>query len=448
MTSASTRRWVLHVDLDAFFASAEQLTRPTLRGRPVLVGGLGARGVVAGASYEARQYGARSAMPMSRARRLVGAGGIVLPPRGVVYRELSIAVFDTLRSRVPVLETLSLDEAFAEPAELAGASAADADRFCTELRAEVLQQTGLVASIGAGSGKQIAKIGSGLAKPDGLLVVRPEEELTLLHGLPVRSLWGIGPVAEERLRKLGIDTIGHLAALPVAEAASILGATVGPGLHRLANGLDGRPVVERAEAKQVSAETTYPTDIVALSNLRRAVVTSASAAHERLRKDGRAARTVVLKLRKSDMSILTRSTTLPYATEDVQVLTAAAQRLALDPLEIGPIRLVGVGFAGLSTSAQDSLFPELDALDALGPELSQDDPVDDDALSSPEVPDRRWRPGTDVRHPDFGHGWVQGAGHGVVTVRFETRSTGPGPARTLDEADRLLEQADPLSSLH
>lgn len=445
MTTAANRRWVLHVDLDAFFASAEQLTRPTLRGRPVLVGGLGARGVVAGASYEAREFGARSAMPMSRARRLVGAGGVVLPPRGVVYRELSIAVFDTLRSRVPVLETLSLDEAFAEPAELAGASVGEADRFCAELRAEVVEKTGLVASVGAGSGKQIAKIGSGLAKPDGLLVVRPEEELTLLHSLPVRSLWGIGPVAEERLRKLGIDTIGHLAALPVTEAASILGTTIGPGLHRLANGLDDRPVVERAEAKQVSAETTYPTDIVTLPHLRRAVATSATAAHERLRKDGRAARTVVLKLRKSDMSILTRSTTLPYSTEDAQVLTAAAQRLALDPLEVGPIRLVGVGFAGLSAIAQDSLFPELDALE---PEPSQEDPVDDGAFEPVQEPDRRWRPGTDVRHPDFGHGWVQGSGHGVVTIRFETRSTGPGPARTLDEADPLLDHADPLSSLH
>ncbi|MEE2059873.1 DNA polymerase IV [Rhodococcus artemisiae] len=444
MTTAANRRWVLHVDLDAFFASAEQLTRPTLRDRPVLVGGLGARGVVAGASYEAREFGARSAMPMSRARRLVGAGGVVLPPRGVVYRELSIAVFDTLRSRVPVLETLSLDEAFGEPAELAGASAEDADHFCAELRAEVLAKTGLVASVGAGSGKQIAKIGSGLAKPDGLLVVRPEEELTLLHSLPVRSLWGIGPVAEERLRKLGIDTIGHLAALPVTEAASILGTTIGPGLHRLANGLDDRPVVERAEAKQVSAETTYPTDIVALTHLRRAVATSATAAHQRLRKDGRAARTVVLKLRKSDMSILTRSTTLPYSTEDVQVLTAAAQRLALDPLEVGPIRLVGVGFAGLSAIAQDSLFPELDSLE---PEPSQEDPVGDGVSEPAQEPDRRWRPGTDVRHPDFGHGWVQGSGHGVVTIRFETRSTGPGPARTLDEADPLLDHADPLSSL-
>ncbi|MHC6213422.1 DNA polymerase IV [Rhodococcus ruber] len=436
-------RWVLHLDLDAFFASAEQLTRPTLRGRPVLVGGLGARGVVAGASYEARVFGARSAMPMSRARRLVGPAAVVLPPRGVLYQTLSHTVFEVLREQIPVLETLSLDEAFAEPAELAGAAHREVEGFCARLREQVRDRTGLVASVGAGSGKQIAKIASGLAKPDGALVVRPEEELTLLHGLPVRKLWGIGPVSEERLRRLGIDTIGNLAALPVAEAASILGATVGPALHRLAGGHDDRPVLERADAKQVSAETTYQTDIVTLAELRRAVTTAADAAHRRLRRDGRAARTVVLKLRKADMSILTRSSTLPYATEDVATLTAAAQRLVLDPLEIGAIRLVGVGLAGLSSIRQDSLFPELEQ----APEGTVE--------SSPQVrPERaappagpRWRPGTDVRHPEFGHGWVQGAGHGVVTVRFETRSSGPGPARTLDENDPALSEADPLAAL-
>lgn len=443
VVNPSGRRWVLHLDLDAFFASAEQLTRPTLRGRPVLVGGLGARGVVAGASYEARVFGARSAMPMSRARRLVGPAAVVLPPRGVLYQALSQTVFDVLRERIPVLETLSLDEAFAEPAELAGAAHHDVERFCARLRDEVRARTGLVASVGAGSGKQIAKIASGLAKPDGALVVRPEEELALLHGLPVRKLWGIGPVSEERLRRLGIDTIGDLAALPVPEAASILGATVGPALHRLANGHDDRPVVERADAKQVSAETTFPTDIVTLAELRRAVTGSAAAAHRRLRRDGRAARTVVLKLRKADMSILTRSSTLPYATEDVATLTAAAQRLALDPLEIGPIRLVGVGLAGLSSIRQESLFPEL--------EQPPEDPVESSPDAGPEhlttVTGRRWRPGTDVRHPEFGHGWVQGAGHGVVTIRFETRSTGPGPARTLDENDPALSEADPLAGL-
>ena len=203
-------RWVLHFDMDAFFASVEQLTRPTLRGRPVLVGGLGGRGVVAGASYESRVYGARSAMPMHQARRLVGATAVVLPPRGVVYGVASRRVFDTVRTLVPVLEQLSFDEAFGEPVELAGASADDVEAFCAALKAKVLDQTGLVASVGAGSGKQIAKIASGLAKPDGIRVVRRDEERVLLDGLAVRRLWGIGPVAEEKLHRLGIDTIGAL----------------------------------------------------------------------------------------------------------------------------------------------------------------------------------------------------------------------------------------------
>jgi DNA polymerase-4 len=153
------------MDMDAFFASVEQLTRPTLRGRPVLVGGLGGRGVVAGASYESRVYGARSAMPMHQARRLVGATAVVLPPRGVVYGVASRRVFETVRPVVPVLEQLSFDEAFGEPAELAGASAEDVEAFCRELRAKIRGVTGLVASVGAGSGKQVAKIASDLAKP-------------------------------------------------------------------------------------------------------------------------------------------------------------------------------------------------------------------------------------------------------------------------------------------
>src|SRR3954451_15499905 len=165
-------RWVLHLDMDAFFASVEQLTRPTLRGRPVLVGGLGGRGVVAGASYEARVFGARSAMPMHQARRQVGVSAVVLPPRGVVYGVASRRVFDTVRSLVPVVEQLSFDEAFGEPAQLVGAPAEDVDAFCEQLRQRVRDETGLVASVGAGSGKQIAKIASGLAKPDGIRLVR------------------------------------------------------------------------------------------------------------------------------------------------------------------------------------------------------------------------------------------------------------------------------------
>ncbi len=451
-------RWVLHIDMDAFFASVEQLTRPTLRGRPVLVGGVGQRGVVAGASYESRIFGARSAMPMHQARRLVGGAAVVLPPRGAVYGALSGQVFDALRARIPVLETLSFDEAFGEPAELAGATVAAVTEFCAELRALVRERTGLVASVGAGTGKQLAKIASGLAKPDGIRVIAPAEQGALLAALPVRKLWGIGPVADGRLRAAGIETVGAFAALPEQEAAALLGGTVGAALHRLARGVDDRPVAERAEAKQISAETTYEHDLVTLAQLRPAIDAMAAAAYRRLTRDGRAARTVVLKLRKADMSIVTRSVTLPYATTDAATLATAAQRSAIDPMELGAVRLVGVGYAGLSTVRQESLFPELDR-DLPAPAEPEAEPgyfpggavpqplpvAARDPAANAALP--HWYPGLDVAHPEHGHGWVQGAGHGRVTVRFETRSTGPGPARTFAADDPRLTRADPLGSL-
>jgi DNA polymerase-4 len=436
-------RWVLHFDMDAFFASVEQLTRPTLRGRPVLVGGLGGRGVVAGASYKARVYGARSAMPMHQARRLIGAAAVVLPPRGVVYGVASRRVFETVRALVPVLEQLSFDEAFGEPAELAGAPAADVEAFCETLRASIREETGLVASVGAGSGKQIAKIASDLAKPDGIRVVRRDEERPLLDGLPVRRLWGIGPVADEKLHRLGIDTIGQLAALTDAEVANILGATVGPALHRLAQGIDERPVAENAPAKQISAESTFPADLTTLDQLREAAGPIGEHAHARLEKDGRGARTVTVKLKKSDMSILTRSATLPYATTDAATLIAMARRLLLDPVEIGPIRLVGVGFSGLTDVRQESLFPDLELA---AEEVASDTrllPTLTDAAATPPA----WRIGDDVAHTEYGHGWIQGAGHGVMTVRFETRSTGPGQARTFPDDTADIARANPVDSL-
>jgi DNA polymerase-4 len=441
ITSAVVDRWVLHFDMDAFFASVEQLTRPTLRGRPVLVGGLGGRGVVAGASYEARVFGARSAMPMHQARRLVGAAAVVMPPRGVVYGVASGRVLNTVRAMVPVLEQLSFDEAFGEPFELAGASADDVERFCEDLRARVRAETGLVASVGAGSGKQIAKIASDLAKPDGIRVVRRDEERVLLAGLPVRRLWGIGPVAEEKLHRLGIDTVGAIAALTDAEVADILGGTVGPALHRLARGIDDRPVAERADAKQISAESTFAQDLTTLDQLRDATGPIAEHAHRRLEHDGRGARTVTVKLKKSDMSTLTRSATLPYATTDASTLIGTARRLLLDPVDIGPVRLLGVGFSGLSDVRQESLFPDLEqALEA------SDVPAMAPAPSS-EPPPATWRIGDDVTHTVHGHGWVQGAGHGVMTVRFETRSSGPGPVHTLPDDTPDIRRANPVDSL-
>ncbi|MBW0014231.1 DNA polymerase IV [Mycobacterium sp.] len=439
---------MLHLDMDAFSASVEQLTRPTLRGRPVLVGGVGGRGVVAGASYEARVFGARSAMPMHQARRLIGVTAVVLPPRGVVYGVASRRVFDTVRSMVPVVEQLSFDEGFGEPPQLAGASADAVEAFCEDLRRRVREETGLVASVGAGSGKQIAKIASELAKPDGVRVVPRAEEQSLLAGLPVRRLWGIGPVAEEKLHRLGIETIGQLAELTDAEVANILGATVGAALHRLARGIDDRPVAERAEAKQISSESTFATDLTSLDQLREAIDPIAEHAHQRLMRDGRGARTVTVKLKKSDMSTLTRSATLPYATAESGALLALARKLLLDPREIGPIRLVGVGFSGLSDVRQESLFPDLEFSEA-EPDTrhSAEFATATEAMFAAAQETSPWRVGDDVAHRAFGHGWVQGAGHGVVTVRFETRGSGPGQARTFPADTADLMRANPVDSL-
>ncbi len=436
----SNGRWVMHLDMDAFFASVEQLTRPTLRGRPVLVGGLGGRGVVAGASYEARVFGARSAMPIHQARRLVGMGAVVLPPRGSVYRVASRRVFGVVRDIAGTIEMLSFDEAFAEPEALAGVDGETASSYAEALRARIRTETGLTASVGLGNGKQVAKIASGMAKPDGVVVVPPGAERAFLAPLSVRKLWGIGPVAGDRLAKLGIETIGDLAALSDVEVIAVLGATHGPALVRLARGVDERPIATRAEAKQISAESTFEVDIVDAGPLRAAVEASAESAHRRLVADGRGARTVTVKLKLSDMSVLSRSATLAAATTDLATLVGAARRVTLDPREIGPIRLVGVGYSGLSAVEQFSLFPEFDAPDA--------DPIAAEQAPQPaRTPRDRLHTGRDVHHPEHGHGWVQGAGHGVVTVRFETRTSGPGRVVTFDLDDPALEPADPLVSL-
>lgn len=228
--------------------------------------------------------------------------------------------------------------------------------------------------------------------------------------------------------------------------ADILGATVGPALHRLARGIDDRPVAERAEAKQISAESTFAADLTTLEQPREAIEPIAEHAHRRLLKDGRGARTVTVKLKKSDMSTLTRSATLPYATAELGALAAVARRLLLDPLQIAPIRLLGVGFSGLSDVRQESLFPDLD----LGPETAEEAHQDFETLRAALVTGQdgtSWRIGDDVAHDDLGHGWVQGSGHGVVTVRFETRGSGPGQARTFPIETAELRPANPVDSL-
>ncbi len=440
------------MDMDAFFASVEQLTRPTVRGRAVLVGGLGPRGTVAGASYEAREYGARSAMPMSEARRRCRVA-VVLPPRPRLYQAVSRHVLAIVRDTTPRVEQVSIDESFLEPDELAGATAAEVREFAAALRARVHRDVGVSASIGAGSGKQLAKIASGLAKPDGALVVEPDSEATLLAGLPVRKLWGIGPITESRLHRIGVDTIGDLAALHPGDVTSLLGQAHGTELHRLAHGIDDHPVAERGEAKQVSAETTFDTDVTGRVDLATEVTTMAEAAHRRLVGSGRAARTVTVKVRDAAFSTISRSETLPAATSDGAVLADAARRLTATAVPAGtPIRLVGVSYSGLAASEQVSLFSGLQEESARDPD-PPDSPASDVPAQEPADPrpaaraPSPWRQGDDVDHAAHGHGWVQGSGLGRVTVRFETAVTGRGPVRTFGADDPGLSPADPLASL-
>ncbi|MCT1883927.1 DNA polymerase IV [Dietzia cinnamea] len=478
-------RWVLHVDMDAFFASCEQLTRPTLRGRPVLVGGQGGRGVVAGCSYEARAFGARSAMPSHQARRLVGPSAVFVSPRMPVYRALSRRVFEVFAEHAPVVEQVSVDEAFLEPPGLRGADVDRTRRWAQDLRAAIREATGLPASVGAGAGKQYAKIASELAKPDGVAVVARRDHERVLHPLPVRSLWGVGPVAGERLAQFGVTTIGDLAAMDDDDVAHALGKTVGPAIARIARGYDDRPVHERAEAKQISAESTFAADLTTPGQVTAAVRRAAEAAHRRLLRDGRAARTVTVKVKRSDFTSISRSYTLPEGTTSLETIIAVARSLAPDPVDFGAIRLLGVGVAGLTDFHQDALFEQeftlgvrpgagvdddedLPDIVGVGTTVTTEESEPADAGSGPagagaaagtgegELPaigawrrgeDRRFETGADVRHPEFGHGWVQGSGHGRVSVRFETAVTGPGRMRTFAEDDPALEPADPLDSL-
>lgn len=451
------QRWVLHIDMDAFFASVEQLTRPTLRGRPVLVAGVGGRGVVAGASYEARAFGAHSAMPTFRAQQLVGLRGVVVQPRHVVYSAASKRVFKILAEHVGVIEQLSVDEAFMEPEALIGASPEEVKEWADNLRELIRAETGLPSSIGAGSGKQFAKIGSGEAKPDGTFVIPAEKQLEILHPMPVGKLWGVGPVTRTKLAAIGVETIGQLAAMSQKEVEISLGATIGVGLWKLAQGIDDRAVAPRAVAKQISTEHTYPKDLLTVAEVDAAIVRAAEGAHRRLLRDGRGARTVSVKLRMADFHIESRSATLPYATDDVEALKATAFKLARYPDELGPIRLVGVSYSGLEAARQDVLFPELDRVVVRPPSKADDDyeaGVSDNALDEGRVevsiedePDSTWRATQDVYHPDYGHGWIQGAGHGVVSVRFETRATGPGRTKSFAADDPDLIPGDPLDSL-
>ncbi|MGW6604586.1 DNA polymerase IV [Streptomyces sp. NPDC055036] len=468
MRSAPT---ILHLDMDAFFAAAEQAAKPSLRGKPVVVGGLGPRGVVSTASYEARRFGVHSAMPMAQARRLA-PNAAYLVPRFSLYRAVSEQVMELLSRLSPLVEPLSLDEAFVDLE--AGGSADDTTSALAageRLRADIRAVTGLSGSVGLAGSKMLAKIGSEQAKPDGLVLIEPGTERALLGPMSVRTLPGVGPATGDHLRRAGMTTVADLAEAGEDELVRLLGRAHGASLYRMALGLDDRAVVSERDAKSVSVEDTFDVDLHDRVRVRTEVDRLADRCVERLRAAGRSGRTVVLKVRRYDFSTLTRSETLRGPTDDPGVVREAAGRLLESVDTTGGVRLLGVGVTGLADFTQEDLFAQAAADESAAASHASADEgarepasaeraVGDGAATSgaaragsggggpaeaPDVPaERRFPAGHDVRHREFGAGWVQGSGLRRVTVRFEEPGSAPGRVRTFWADDPDLELSEPL----
>ena len=434
-----TEPTVLHLDLDAFYAAVEQRDKPSLRGKPVIVGGIGPRGVVATASYEARRYGVRSAMSMSEARSRCPQAAF-LSPRFDVYRRTSEAVMARLHELSPLVEPLSLDEAFIDLAagDRPQRTVAGIRGLADGIRADVRQLTGgVTASVGAGSSKLVAKIASELGKPDGCVVVPPGSERDLLRPMQVTVIPGVGPATAERLRRVGAQTISDLETISAPELVRLLGTAHGHAVYALARAEDDRPVMADREAKSVSVEDTFDTDIVDAALLSAVVDRMSRRVADRLARDRVSGRTITLKVRRHDFSTHTRSVTLPGPTDDGRAIARLATRLLAELDTSDGLRLLGVGVSGLADWIQDDLFT------GPGDEVPADGDDDTGAQAPPaQTPEqRRWWPGNDVVHTELGPGWVWGSGRGRVTVRFETAATPAGPVRTFAADDPALAPA-------
>jgi DNA polymerase-4 len=341
---------ILHVDMDAFFASVEVRRRPELRGRPVVVGGIGPRGVVSSASYEARRYGVRSAMPTARARALCPQA-VYLPPDFTAYSAASRAVMRIFRDVTPLVEPLSLDEAFLD---VAGARRlfGTPTEIARLIRRRVAEEQELTCSVGVASSKFVAKLGSTRAKPDGLLVVPAARVLEFLHPLPVAALWGVGERSAEALHRLGLRTVRDLAEAPPGLLRRAVGEASAGHLHELAWGRDPRGVSPEHVEKSIGAEVTFDTDVTDPVEIRRALLALAEKAGARLRAAGQVGRTVSLKVRLADFRTVSRSRTLGVPTDTAREMfdTAWALWTALAPAE--PVRLVGVRMEGLAAAEE------------------------------------------------------------------------------------------------
>jgi DNA polymerase-4 len=345
-------RTIMHADMDAFYASVEQFDNPELKGKPVVVGGSPeGRGVVAAASYEARAFGVRSAMPMSRALRLCPEA-VRISPRFDRYGAVSHVVMGIFRSVTLLVEPLSLDEAFLDVTgrhqEYGGAT-----ELARYLKAEVLRETGLTVSVGVAINKTVAKIASDMKKPDGLTVVAPGREKAFLAPLPVRRLWGVGPKAEAVLNAAGFKTVGDIARVSQDRVEALFGRR-GPELWQMANGKDDRPVITDHERKSVGAETTFPRDLPDGPELHGEIDRLAVGVAERLRHGESVSRTIALKLRYSNFRTITRQQSRPEPTDDpAEIAETARSLLAKVAKPEDRFRLVGINCGNLAYRAPE-----------------------------------------------------------------------------------------------
>jgi DNA polymerase-4 len=366
-------RIIAHIDMDAFFASVEQLDDPALRGKPVLVGGASRRGVVAAASYEARPFGVHSAMPM-RAALARCPQAVVVPARHDRYADVSAEVFGVLRAFTPAVEGLSLDEAFLDLTASA-ALFGDGPTMAGKIKTAIFERTALKASAGVAPCKFVAKVASDLGKPDGLLVVRAAEVQAFLEPLPIERMWGIGVKTAPKLHQLGLHTFGHLSRADAREIEHLLG-TFGLEAQALARGIDPRPVVENRLAKSVGAEETFEEDLSGRAALENRLLEQSARVARRLCHEGLMGRTVTVKVKYFDFRIETRRTTLPNAVADTDSIFEVAREL-LGRFDLArPVRLTGVSVAELcDESSVRPLFPEPEAerrrrLEAVGARIA------------------------------------------------------------------------------
>ena len=422
----------MHLDLDAFYAAVEQRDKPSLRGKPVIVGGIGSRGVVATASYEARKFGVHSAMSTAEARARCPHAAFLMG-RFDEYRRTSVDVMAVLRELSPLVEPLSLDEAFVDlqAGSLHDFSTRAVTDAMRQVKSDVHRVTGgLNGSVGVATSKLVAKIASDLDKPDGLRVVPAGTESDLLRPMQVTVIPGVGPATAERLRRVGVHTVEELERVSIDELVRIVGEAQGRSLYRLCRADDDRPVVAERASKSVSVEDTFETDLVDAALLQAIATRHAEQVCERLRKARLSGRTITVKTRLFDFTTHTRSATLAGPTDDPRVVARMARRLLAESDTSGGVRLLGVGVSGLADWIQEDLFSDVEEPDDV-PEV-----VDTgEQYESARRRRQRWLPGMDVVHVSQGPGWVWGSGLGRVTVRFETAETGPGPVRTFSADD-------------